>query len=331
MYMQQRINALVQIGNWILNEKDVLTPIVKKAGIENPWFTEEFCHISLRNIAVHFLDKKKLEAWICNYNLQEPNTIKNIGIVMAGNIPAVGFYDWMCVFLSGHRAIIKPSSKDTILIKALVRELEKFYPGNHTEFKERISGCDAYIATGSNNSSRYFEYYFGKFPSIIRKNRSSVGILDGSETEAQLDFLADDMLTYFGLGCRNVTQIYTPSQYDFEPLIRTLRKYNYLAENYRYKNNYDYQLAIIILNKQYFMSTEAILLTEKDGIFAPISQAHYSFYSDVNLLTNALQNNEHIQCICGNNFIPFGKAQEPQLQDYADGVDVMLWLSGLCK
>lgn len=327
--MQQRINALVQLGNWIQSEKDALTPIVRKAGIENPWFTEEFCYKSLKNIAIHFLEKNKLENWISNYNIQEPKTIKNIGIVMAGNIPAVGFYDWMCVFIAGHRAVIKPSSKDTILITALVQELQKFYPGNHTEFKEQISGCDAYIATGSNNSSRYFEYYFGKYPSIIRKNRSSVAILDGSETAAQLDFLADDMLTYFGFGCRNVTQLYTPPQYNFEPLIQALKKYNYLADNHRYKNNYDYQLALIILNKQYFMSTEAILLTEKDSIFAPISQVHYSFYTDVDLLFDGLHKNENIQCICGSNFIPFGKAQEPQLQDYADGVDVLQWLSGL--
>ncbi len=329
MYMQHRIQALVQLGNWILHENNALEPIITKAGIENPWFTEEFCKKSLQNIAIHFLQENKLKSWCKSYNLQEPKAIKNIGIVMAGNIPAVGFYDWMCVFLSGHSAVVKTSSKDAILIKALVQELQKFYPGNHTAFKEQISGCDAYIATGSNNSSRYFEYYFGKYPSIIRKNRSSVAVLDGSETEAELNLLADDMLSYFGLGCRNITQLFVPQAYNFEPLIKALKKYNYLAYNHRYKNNYDYQLALIILNNQYFMSTEAILLTEKDSIFAPVSQAHYSFYSDINILSDALYKNENIQCICGKHFIPFGKAQEPQLQDYADGVDVMHWLSNL--
>lgn len=329
MYNQQRLNALVQLGEWILNEKKDLEPAIQKAGLENPWFTENFSILALDHIAHRFLSKNLLEKWMSDYSFTKNFSQKNVGIVMAGNIPAVGFFDWLCVFLSGHKAHVKLSSKDSVLIKALIEKTGSWYEEEHTVFRERISGCDAYIATGSNNSSRYFEYYFGKYPSVIRKNRSSVALLTGKETSEQLKLLGDDMLTYFGMGCRNVTRLYVPTNYNFEPLIRALEKYNYLAQHNRYKNNYDYQLAILILNKQYFMSTEAILLTEKDSVFAPIAQAHYTYYDDFDSLKVELQQNENIQCICGDGFIPFGKTQQPTLYDYADGVDIMAWLTNL--
>lgn len=329
MYNQQRLNALVHLGDYILNEMEEFDPVIQKAGIENPWFTEEFCKKALLNIARQFLNKSHLENWINHYKPADSNKTKNIGIVMAGNIPAVGFYDWLCVFLSGHRAHVKPSSKDKVLILSLIEKIGNWYMEEDTVFREQIAGCDAYIATGSNNSSRYFEYYFGKYPSVIRKNRSSVAIITGNENTEHLDLLADDMLSYFGMGCRNVTQLYVPANYNFEALIQALKKFNHFADHNKYKNNYDYQLALLILNKRYYMSTEGILLTEGDHVFAPISLAHYAFYSNLDSLVSVLKQNENIQCICGDGFIPFGQSQIPSLHDYADGVDVMAWLTNL--
>ena len=193
-------------------------------------------------------------------------------------------------------------------------------------FSEMLIGCDAYIATGSNNSSGYFEYYFGKYPHIIRRNRTSAAILTGQETNEELDKLADDVYLYFGLGCRNVTKLYVPEGYDFIPLLTVFKKYNYLADNHKYKNNYDYNLAIHLLNKKFYMSNESFLLVEEASLFSPISQLNYEYYSDPESLINSLKQNKDLQAIAGKNFIPFGDTQKPSLNDYADGVDTMAFL-----
>src|SRR5258705_11293668 len=192
---------------------------------------------------------------------------------MAGNIPLVGFHDLLCVFISGHKAMIKLSSKDKLLIKHLTEKLGEWDAeiNDLIQFSEMLKGCDAYIATGSNNSSRYFDYYFGKYPHIIRRNRTSMAVLDGEETNEELEKLADDVYLYFGLGCRNVTKIYVPKEYDFIPLLRAFDKYNYLAENHKYRNNYDYSLAIHLLNKKMYMSNPSIMLIEEMAPFSPIS------------------------------------------------------------
>jgi len=192
-----------------------------------------------------------------------------------------------------------------------------------------LKGCDAYIATGSNNSARYFDYYFSKYPHIIRRNRSSVAILDGTETAIELERLADDVHLYFGLGCRNVTKLLVPAGYDFVPLLEAARKYARFADHNKYRNNYDYQLALLLLNSRFYMTNESLLLVESEAVFSPVSQLNYGFYTDRAALLPSLKNNPDIQCIVGKGFIPFGQAQSPALGDFADGVDTLRFLAGL--
>jgi hypothetical protein len=250
---------------------------------------------------------------------------------MAGNIPLVGFHDLLLVFISGHKAVLKPSSKDETLIKHLVEKMIEWNEEvrEFVQFAEMLKGCDAYIATGSNNSSRYFEYYFRKYPHIIRHNRVSVAILTGNETNEELEKLADDVYQYFGLGCRNVTKIYVPEGYDFIPLLNTFKKYDHLADHNKYKNNYDYNLAILILNKKFYMTNGSVLLVEDAAFFSPVSQLNYEFYSNKNSLFSLLQSHPDIQCIVSREKTPFGQAQCPSVSDYADGVDTLEFLKNL--
>jgi hypothetical protein len=260
----------------------------------------------------------------------QQNQPKKVGLVMAGNIPLVGFHDFLSVFISGHIAVIKPSSKDEILIKHIVEELIKMDErvSSMVFFAPQLSGLDAYIATGSNNSSRYFDYYFGKFPNIIRRNRTSVAIIDGTETAAALDLLADDIQSYFGLGCRNVTQLFVPTNYDFIPLLTALKKYEYYLDFHKYKHNYDYHLALLIMGNKYYMNNDSLVFAENESPFSPVSQVHYQFYSAPEQLSHLALNTD-IQCIVGHGYIPFGSAQAPSLTDYADGTDTMAFLQTL--
>ncbi|MEI9956047.1 MAG: acyl-CoA reductase [Ferruginibacter sp.] len=247
---------------------------------------------------------------------------------MAGNIPLVGFHDFLCVFISGHNQTIKLSSKDDVLLKHLVQKMYSWDISvqNYISFAEMLKGCDGYIATGSNNSARYFEQYFAKYPSIIRRNRTSVAILTGNETTEELEKLSDDVHLYFGLGCRNVTKIFVPKDYDFIPLLKSFDKYKFFADHNKYKNNYDYQLSIALMNNIYYMTNETTLLIESDEIFSAISQLNYSFYEDAEKITAMLKDNSDVQCIVGHNYVAFGQAQQPGLFDYADGVDTMQFL-----
>jgi hypothetical protein len=337
MNLQNRIDLLVRLGEYISANEEAWQQAKERAGQENGWFIPEFVELATQNIARTFLQKDILEQWAANYN---PDSYRektrndkplSVGIVMAGNIPLVGFHDWLCVFIAGHRALIKPSSKDQVLIKHLIEKIVEWSTDarSRTEFAGMLKGCDAYIATGSNNSSRYFEYYFGKYPHIIRRNRTSVAILDGKETATELEKLADDVYQYFGLGCRNVTKIYVPQGYDFVPLLEAFRKYNWLADHHKYKNNYDYNLAIALLNKKYYMTNGSVLLVEEAGLFSPISQLNYEFYTDRAALETGLKYDPGLQCITGQGLLPFGAAQYPGIGDYADGVDTLAFLSGL--
>jgi hypothetical protein len=332
MNLQQRIDLLSRLGEYIQSDNNEWQEAREKASRHNGWFIFEFIELSVRNIATAFLQKEALTKWADNYKLPTINhTPKTVGIVMAGNIPLVGFHDMLCVFISGHKAHIKASSKDEVLIKHLVTIMASWNEeiNDLIIFSEMLKGCDAYIATGSNNSAGYFEYYFAKYPHIIRRNRTSVAILSGDETNEELEKLADDVYLYFGLGCRNVTKLYVPEGYDFIPLLTAFKKYNYLADHHKYKNNYEYNLAINLLNKKIYMSNESLLLVEEASLFSPISQLNYEFYSDRDSLTSSLKQNETLQCIAGKDFIPFGNTQKPSLYDYADGVDTMQFLSTL--
>jgi hypothetical protein len=331
MNLQERINLLADIGHYISTENDLLKQAKEQAYLRNNWFTPEFVDLALENIAESFLKKDKLEQWAAHYHLDDNVTPKKVGIVMAGNLPLVGFHDFLCCFIAGHKSLIKLSSKDEVLLKHLVEKMQSI--NNNTSsvvsFAEQLKNCDAYIATGSDNSARYFEYYFNKYPSVIRKNRTSVALLDGNETTSDLSNLADDIHQYFGLGCRSVTKIYVPKNYDFVPLLEALKKYHQFFEHHKYRNNYDYQLAIYIMNNLYYMTNDSVVLVENKNLFSPIGSLHYEFYTDPGTVKNSLTENQQVQAIVGKNFIPFGQSQQPSLMDYADGVDTMQFLLGL--
>jgi len=332
MDLQKRIELLIKLGNYIQSNETKWIETKLRAVNQNSWFIDSFVDTAIKNIAENFLQKEKLIEWTEHYNSDNNQfSNKKVGIVMAGNIPLVGFHDFLCAFISGYKQVIKASSKDNILIKHLVSKLIEWESSiqEYISFEENLKGCDAYIATGSNNSSRYFEYYFNKYPSIIRKNRTSVAILDGTETESELNNLSNDIQLYFGLGCRNVTKIYVPKDNDFVPLLDSLKQFGNYMDFHKYKNNYDYQLAILLMSEKYYMTDGSLLLVEDANIFSPISQLNYEFYDDKDVLISQIQKTDSIQCIVGNGFIDFGKAQAPTLYDYADGVDTMQFFKSL--
>ena len=332
MNLQNRIRLMAKLGEYLNQNTDEYQAIKEKANRENPWFIPEFIDMASLNIANEFLQQDKLEQWVKDYNVpdQQP-AMKNVGVVMAGNIPLVGFHDMLCVFISGHRCTVKPSSKDEVLIKHLVERMEEWDAAvsQYISFAEQIKGCDAYIATGSNNTSRYFEQYFGKYPNIIRRNRTSVAVLDGSETLKELEALADDICLYFGLGCRNVTKLYVPREYGFVPLLASLKKYNHYMDLHKYRNNYDYHLALLMMANKFYMTDGATILAENSSPFTPVSQVNYEYYDDHQGVITQLKDCGDIQAIVGHGFTPFGQAQQPALRDYADGVDTMKFLLSL--
>lgn len=332
MNLQQRINLLQELGKYLSTDPSEWQPAARLAERENGWFIPEFIQLAITTITEHFLDAGRLQAFADTYHIPAQQAHpKRVGLVTAGNIPLVGFHDWLCIFLSGHHAIIKPSSKDKALLTHLLAQLAQWEPAVavQTQQAEMLKGCDAYIATGSNNSARYFDYYFSKYPSIIRRNRSSVALLDGTESPAELDKLADDVQLYFGLGCRNVTKLLVPKGYDFVPLLEACRKYARFADHNKYRNNYDYQLALLLLNSRYYMTNESLLLVENESVFSPVSQLNYEYYTSRDQALASLKENNDIQCIVGRGLIPFGQAQHPSLTDFADGVDTMKFLTAL--
>lgn len=329
MILQRRIELLTRLGSY-MRENDLEWQTIKqKAAGANPWFIPEFIEQAATAISTQYLDKDKLKAWTTQYKVTALNDHpKRVGLVMAGNIPMVGFHDMLCIFVSGHRQLIKLSSKDDVLIPHLVSKLIEW--DNEVEelieFADKLTNCEAYIATGSNNSSRYFDYYFGKFPHIIRRNRTSVAVLDGTENSHEMEALADDVQMYFGLGCRNVTKLYVPEGYNFEPLLQALNKYEHFMDYHKYRHNYDYQLALLMMGNKMYMTNGATLLNQNVSLFTAISQLHYQFYTDSEQLMETLEGNTDIQCIVSRSTVPFGAAQTPSLTDYADGIDTMKFL-----
>lgn len=327
MKLRNRIEILQTLKEYLTDKNHDWEAVKQRASIANGWFTPEFIDTAVKNIVTSFLDEQKLQAWINHYHIDDNINPKNVGIVMAGNIPLVGFHDFLAVFIAGHKQTIKLSSKDDILMKHIV---EKMFHWNREAnqqivFATMLKGCDAYIATGSNNSARYFDYYFAKYPSIIRRNRTSAAILSGNETAAVLEKLADDIHIYFGLGCRNVTKIYVPEHYDFVPLLQSFAGYKYFTDHNKYRNNYDYNLSLLILNNRFYMTNESIILVENLSLFSPIAQLNYEFYTNTDEVIKALRTSEDVQCIAGTD-LPFGQSQSPSLMDYADGVDTMQFL-----
>ncbi len=331
MNLQNRIQLLLRLGNYLQNDPAEWQVIKKRATVQNGWFTPGFIDLAVKNICSEFLQKEKLEQWAAHYHLDDNIGGKNTGIVMAGNIPLVGFHDFLCVFISGHRQTIKLSTKDDVLLKHLVNTLIEWEPSLKQQivFADMLRGCDAYIATGSNNSARYFEQYFSKYPHIIRRNRTSVAVISGDETAGELSLLSDDIHQYFGLGCRNTTRLLVPEGYDFVPMLKAFNSYQYFSDHHKFKNNYDYQLSLLLMNKIYYMTNGSTLLVESNDNFSAISRVNYSYYKPGQDVLAGLKGNDDIQCITGKNVIPFGEAQKPRLTDYADGVDTMQFLLSL--
>ena len=329
MNLQDRILLMSKLGDYLNENNDEYQAVKEKANRENPWFIPEFIELASQNIAAAFLQKDKLESWVKKYTIADvQQRKKNIGVVMAGNIPLVGFHDLLSIFISGHKAIIKPSSKDEVLIKHIVQKLVQWNESVNDDivFAEKLTGCDAYIATGSNNTGRYFEYYFGKYPNIIRYNRTSVAVLDGTETMNELGLLADDICLYFGLGCRNVTKLFVPKGYDFIPLLDAVKKYDYFMEYHKYKHNYDYHLALLMMSNKFYMTDGSTIFTENISAFTPVSQVNYEYYENKDEVLNALSKSNDVQAMVGHGLTGFGQAQRPSLIDYADGVDTIEFL-----
>jgi Acyl-CoA reductase (LuxC). len=340
----QRIRAFVELGKYLTNfcEKCYANDdsidlefkeIVLRAEHENGWFTQENILYSLREWG-QLLNQENIESWLSHYNLNLVDTPKTIGIIMAGNIPLVGFHDFLCVILSGHRVLAKLSSND----KRLLPHLVKFLVGQDPSLQERIAfvdgkmeGFEAVIATGSNNTGRYFEYYFGQKPHIIRKNRNSVAILTGKETHEELVALGEDIFRYYGLGCRNVSKIYIPQGYDFEPFFKAMYNYGDIIHQHKYANNYDYNKAVYLMSDFKILDNEFLVLKEESSLSSPISILFYSYYgSEENLQKELERLNDQIQCVVSNQnkagHVGFGQTQKPQFDDYADGIDTMEFL-----
>jgi hypothetical protein len=331
MDLENRIRLLVELGQFMQSEETLWKAAKTRAFQYNAWFIPEFIDLSVNQITEQFLQKESLENWANHYHIPDHlSSPKKVGIVMAGNIPLVGFHDFLCCFLCGHQAYIKLSSRDLWLFPAILEFLHKKDPelAQAVQPASLLRGMNAYIATGSNNSARYFEYYFAKYPSLIRRNRTSVAILEGTETPEELEGLADDVFLYFGLGCRNVTQVLVPEDYDFIPLLQAFRKYSWMADHNKYKNNYDYRLSLAILNKLQYMTNDSVLLLRDESPFSPISVLHYAYFKNPETRLLAMEK-ENIQCVIGRNHIPFGSSQKPGLMDYADGEDTMQFLLSL--
>ena len=332
MNVKQRIDLLVRLGEYMQGNAEAWQHAKQLAYLRNKWFIPEFIDTAVDNIVKAFLQQDTLERLVAQYNVPDtPADVKTVGVVMAGNIPLVGFHDFMCVFISGNKLMIKPSSKDDVLLRHLINQMIDWNSGvaSVVQFADTLKSCDAYIATGSNNTGRYFDFYFAKYPHIIRKNRTSVAVLDGTETSEEIELLAKDIQLYFGLGCRNVTKLFVPNGYNFVPLLEALKQYEYFMDHNKYKNNFDYQLALLIMGNKYYMNNDSIILSENADLFAPVAQLNYSYYNSKEETVDVLQNNTDVQCIVGHGFTPFGQAQQPCITNFADGVDTMEFLMEL--
>lgn len=341
MLLKERLEALIQLGKELTPENEALQTAVRKTSFHNAWLTIENQWKAINAIRDNFLNRELLEKWVDLYtfpNHDKPN-FKTISLVLAGNIPLVGFHDVLCVFVAGHKAKIKLSDKDPYLLPFLIQNLVAINPSVATYF-EVVEGAmkdfDAVIATGSNNSSRYFEAYFGKYPHIIRKNRNAVAVLRGDESVEDFRHLGEDIFTYFGLGCRNVSKIYVPRSYQFEPLLEVIHEFKELVLHDKYKNNFDYQFTIVILNKIKYHSNGCLMMIENEAIASPIAMVYYEYYDNYKALSAQLKTlKEEIQCVVAKAPIAnlptfnFGEAQKPTLSDYADGEDTMAFLLNL--
>ncbi|SHG33173.1 acyl-CoA reductase [Flagellimonas flava] len=341
------VQAFVNLGDYLTefcenrNTKDhpahaSLEEAVQKAGHQNGWFTEDNVLHCLHHWG-QLLQASKIDSWLGSYSIDSSKTPKIIGVVMAGNIPLVGFHDFISVLLSGNSVQAKLSSNDTVLLPFL----SNYLIGVEPRLKERINFVegrfghfDAVIATGSNNTSRYFEHYFGKKPNIIRKNRNAVAVLSGEESSEELIALGEDIFRYYGLGCRNVSKIFVPQNYNFDVLFTALFNYKDIVNQNKYANNYDYNKAVYLMSAFKILDNGFIVLKEDSGFASPIASLFYEYYDSKDSIKQHLQSKkEDIQCVVSKGFITneisFGETQKPRLHDYADGVDTLGFLISL--
>lgn len=356
MTIDNRIKAFVELGRFLgqfgkEGKKEEGNPLnalfyedmealIKRVHIHNQWFTEEQVRFSFAALAAS-LEETALVDWISLYikELQAQKEPKTVAVIMAGNIPMVGFHDFLCVLISGNKFLGKLSSDDKFLLPFVAKVLKKIEPGFESliEFTEgQLKGMDAVIATGSNNSARYFEYYFGKYPNIIRKNRNSVAVLTGTETKEELTSLGKDVFSYFGLGCRNVSKLFVPKGYVFDSFYEAVFGFQDIVNNNKYANNYDYNRTVYLMSNNPSLLDNNFLLLKEDPMYAsPIGMLFYEYYNDLKELNQRLKNDsELLQCVVASSTeiehaLPFGLAQSPQLSDYADGVDTMKFLNNL--
>lgn len=328
MKREEIINTFCHIGERINNglKTGEFDEMMHSAFARNAWFCEEFVKQALKGIA-SWLQKETLESFVANHSFaKEP---KKVAVIAAGNIPAVGFHDIMCILLSGNAVVCKLSHKDEVILPFLFK---KYFPEEVIFTSETLKGFDAVIATGSNNSALHFENYFGKYPHIIRHGRNSLAVLSGKETEEDLQALADDMLLYAGLGCRSVSRLFVPKDYDFNPLKTACERYAWLRDLNKYRNNLDYHRAIFIMNNLAFVDLDNLLLIENQELASGVSVVNYTYYENESEVAEYIEKNrENIQIVIGDNpslcSTALGQGQNPRIEDYADGVDTMQWLS----
>ncbi len=352
MSIDQRKSHFIELGNFlnqfrrdgikqheeVKNNADFFVPFkeqIERAIHHNGWFTPDNILFALEGWS-QSLTQSNLDVWLKPYNLEAVNP-KTVGIIMAGNIPLVGLHDFISVLIAGHKVLVKQSSNDMKLLPILANYLISLEP----EFKERIeftedrmNNFEAVIATGSNNTSRYFEYYFANKKSIIRKNRNSVAILTGKESTEDLVDLGHDIFRYFGLGCRSVSKLYVPENYDFDAFYKALAPWATLMNHAKYANNYDYNKAVYLMSEFKMLDNGFLVLKEDQSFGSPIATLFYEKYSDLKALKTKIESNkENLQCVVANNFmeteIPFGKTQYPQLWDYADNIDTLEFLENI--
>jgi hypothetical protein len=336
MILTERIDALVALGDSIDHSSN--HDLYLKAKYENPWFTIENIEQSIDAIKTHYINRTKLEAWIKEYQIADSNTSKRVGLILAGNIPLVGFHDIISVFLCGHTAILKLSDKDRILPTYFIHKLIGMFPELMSSFKivDRLTDYDAVIATGSDSSGRVFEKYFSQVPHIIRRNRNGVAVITQNDNVETLKNLRHDLFDYFGLGCRNVSKVYIEKGVSTDLIFESIVDEKEIINHNKFKNNYDYSSALYLMNLEKFLTNDVLILREHEDIGSRIACLHYEYYDSREALTSALNSHkDKIQCvvssepITGFTHFGFGNAQKPSLADYADGVDTIAFLNSL--
>ncbi|PLX06103.1 MAG: acyl-CoA reductase [Marinilabiliales bacterium] len=342
MSLSKRIRILAETGiilESVSQGNDIENfPGFSKIEAHNPWFTTKNVQYALHEWSL-LLTVDNLTNWISDYKINDDYTNKKkLGIIMAGNIPLVGMHDFICAYIVGVDMRIKLSSKDSVLMKwyiELIKEKDPDFLTKIQVFENNISDFNVVIATGSNNSNRYFNEYFKKYPKILRHNRSSIAVLDGNESNKDLENLADDIFMYFGLGCRNVSHLFVPEGYKFDNLAKAFEKYADIINNNKYANNFNYQYTLIAMNRVLHINMNIALLIKSPSIHSPVSIINYQNYKDKSEVNNIISTNKsNIQCIVSNdseilNSINFGTTQKPSLSDYADNVDTLKFLLNL--